>query len=255
MLGIEETTERVLSLWLGGMAHDVTEVLARLSTGVGGSFEPCVSVVFPSRHEGEPLELVARSGCVMLYGGGGIAVDMPEFMGFNRLVPNQWFYNKLYASLAHDVWQWGSSKRAEVAKLLAEFHQYLGLRDGLTSEVSCQGRDDLFFDVDTGPDPDAGVILAYLVRCVDEGICSPVGVTFWADWDKDDTDPPRPAFFTMTAVCPQNVPPEDRDNLRARNLGFCDRFEDYLEQYYYPTYPDQRVEVAELMRGLRTRLD
>ena len=260
MQTVEETTDYILSSWFRGATDDVSfsSVLRSLINGIGGTFVPGVAVTFAARFgEHEQLRSVVRPGCVVLYGDGDMAVDIPDFLSFVRMISNQEFYQKFESYLNVRGRWWSRTERTEVAGLMEQLRHSLELDTDPAPVPPCGPEDDFFLEVEeTGPDPDASMILAHLVRGVDEGVCSPVGVTFWNDLFHDDPDWAvfRPAFFTMTNECPQTVSVAGRDSLRVRNMGFCDRYEDYLERYYYPKHPDQRAEVAELMLGLRNRL-
>jgi len=259
MLTVKEMTDEILAAWI----HSATTgdrlpgVVRHLLSGVGVGFDPGLSVGLPEHYgHGDSLASVVRPGCVVLEGYAPIADGVPNMIGWCRMVPNRQFYDRLNAVVAVHGYRWPRSEQIEVADLMQRLRHSLGLDDEDDSGPASNPVDDFYLDVDTGPEPDAAVVLSYLAKGIDEGICSPVGFTLWSDLYPDDPDycVSIPAFFTMAPVCPKTVAPADRDSLRTRNMRFCDQYEDYLERFYYLKHPDQRAEIAELMLGLRNRL-
>jgi len=94
----------------------------------------------------------------------------------------------------------------------------------------------------TFSDADIPAVLEYLVKAARCGFGAPVGITF--GFEVTGTDPTvyptarRPAFVTMTAVCPGDpVPDDERARLREQHREFCDRMGSYLVESYGPSNP------------------
>ncbi|MCL1840866.1 MAG: hypothetical protein FWF75_03820 [Propionibacteriaceae bacterium] len=176
-------------------------------------------------------------------------------------VPFREFYDCMEAFWRQWYYPEHPEMRERLEPLMAQLKTSLGL-DGPPEQDPPAPDPNLFYlEINPAPDdPDMAELLTYLAQAARGGFGAPTGLTIWAEVDHSDpaTEPValRPAFVTMTAVCPgDEIPIEDRARLRAQHREFCGRVRAYLDGSYYGRNPGREEQTEAAMAALRNALE
>ena len=112
------------------------------------------------------------------------------------------------------------------------------------------------FYAEIGADQDVIRVLRRFVAGEGMVTQAAISVTFQNDWE--DWRPEYamfiPGYFLVSDVWSQPDPKTQSFNYLVSYREFCDKFDVYLEKYYYPQHPEQRTEITGLMEQLRHSL-
>jgi len=105
--------------------------------------------------------------------------------------------------------------------------------------------------------PDLGEIIEQLASGRGYGVEDGVAFMFRSDWWEGsyEQDMFRPGYLMMNCGFPFVEEPYDPDYIHLVSYGeFCDRFDAYLEEHYYPTHPECQSQIRGSMLKLRASL-
>ena len=198
----------------------------------------------------EPEYYMFTSDSLLYYAVSWYVDELPNGDDFHKPIPCRDFCDRMDATLQIGYYCTHPEKRVEMESVMAELRRTWGV-DGPREQGSLASDPNVFFISIGIPyvngnrqlgDPNMAELLAYLVKTARGGFGSPTGVTFWSQFYPGDPEVEptlrRPAFVTMTAVCPEDtVAADERVRLREQHREFCDRMGSYLVESYGPSNP------------------